>query len=136
MTYYYVAEAGISYFDRKGKYPIIKTIAKIVSLIALFMGSILNTKTLWALGDITFGTMAYVNLVTLVLLSKPLMKALKDYDYQRKLGLDPVFDPRKAGIQDAGYWEAYADHKNASNSAVINNDEINSLKKNSDRKSA
>ncbi|NCI77012.1 alanine/glycine:cation symporter family protein [Acinetobacter kanungonis] len=136
MTYYYIAESGISYFDRKGKYPIIKTIAKIASLIALFMGSIMNTKTLWALGDITFGSMAYVNLITLVLLSKPLMKALKDYDYQRKLGLDPVFDPRKAGIQDAGYWEAYADKKNASNSAVINNDQINSIKKNSDRKSA
>lgn len=118
MTYYYIAETGIAYFDRKNKYPVIKTIAKIASLLAIFMGSIANTKTMWALGDITFGAMAYVNLITLVLLSKPLLKLLKDYDRQRKEGKDPVFDPRVVGIKNASYWEEYADLKKSTKASM------------------
>ncbi len=29
---------------------------------------------------------------------------LKDYERQKKAGLDPVFDPEKAGIKDANLW--------------------------------
>jgi AGCS family alanine or glycine:cation symporter len=121
MTYYYVAESGIAYFDRQNKYPIFKTIAKIASLAALFMGSIASTETMWALGDITFGSMAYVNLIALILLTKPLLKVLKDYDIQRKSGKDPVFDPRKVDIKNATYWEEYADLKKAQATSLAAN---------------
>lgn len=116
MTYYYIAETAIAYFDRKGKYPILKTIAKIMNLATIFIGSIANTTTLWALGDITFACMAYINLVALVLLSKPILIVLKDYDRQRKEGKDPIFDPRVVGIKDAPYWENYADEKRSKDS--------------------
>ncbi|MDR0234945.1 alanine/glycine:cation symporter family protein [Acinetobacter sp.] len=121
MTYYYVAESGIAYFDRQNKYPIFKTIAKTASLTALFMGSIASTETMWALGDITFGSMAYVNLIALILLTKPLLKVLKDYDIQRKSGKDPVFDPRKVDIKNATYWEEYADLKKAQATSLATN---------------
>ena len=29
---------------------------------------------------------------------------LKDYERQKKAGLDPVFDPEKSGIKDANLW--------------------------------
>ncbi|MCG5227053.1 alanine/glycine:cation symporter family protein [Acinetobacter pittii] len=135
MTYYYIAESGIAYFDRQNKYPIFKTIAKIASLTALFLGSISSTETMWALGDITFGSMAYVNLIALILLSKPLLKVLKDYDRQRKAGKDPVFDPREVGIKNATYWEEYADQKKASLITPSIEKSV-SVKKNSSRKIA
>lgn len=34
------------------------------------------------------------------------MIALKDYEEQRKQGLDPVFDPQKVGIKNADFWES------------------------------
>ena len=127
MTYYYIAETGIAYFDREGKHPMIKTIAKIASLIAIFMGSVASTKTMWALGDITFAAMAYVNLVALVLLSKPLLKVLKDYDQQRKAGKDPVFDPSVAGIKNATYWEQYIVEHNKTTTISIPEHEDKSI---------
>jgi AGCS family alanine or glycine:cation symporter len=30
---------------------------------------------------------------------------IKDYEEQRKQGLDPTFDPEKLGIQNAEAWE-------------------------------
>ncbi|WP_461143462.1 hypothetical protein [Salinifilum aidingensis] len=32
-------------------------------------------------------------------------KVIKDYDHQRRTGLDPVFDPNRLGIRGADYWE-------------------------------
>ena len=50
-----------------------------------------------------------------MLLSKPALKVLKDYDKQRKAGLDPVFDPREVGIDNADFWIEYSDkHRAAS----------------------
>lgn len=107
ITYYYIAETGIAFFDRNAKYPFIKTIAKVLCLVALFYGSIEKASTVWALGDIAFGALAYVNLVALVLLSKPLLTIPKDYERQRKEGKDPIFDPRNVGMKNAEYWEYY-----------------------------
>ena len=34
----------------------------------------------------------------------PALLALRDYEQQRKQGLDPVFDPETLGIRNAGFW--------------------------------
>lgn len=64
---------------------------------------------MWALGDIGFGSMCYLNFIAILLLSKTALKVLKDYDEQKKLGLDPMFDPRKVGIENADFWIEYSD---------------------------
>ena len=91
------------------RYPILKPLLKIVFLIVCFSGSIQSVGMMWALGDIGFGSMCYLNFIAIVLLSKTALKVLKDYDEQMKLGLNPVFDPRKAGVENADFWIAYSD---------------------------
>ena len=34
--------------------------------------------------------------------------ALRDYERQKKLGLDPVFDPEALGIRNADFWKTKA----------------------------
>jgi AGCS family alanine or glycine:cation symporter len=35
---------------------------------------------------------------------KPALIALRDYERQKKLGLDPTFDPDALGIKNADFW--------------------------------
>ncbi|MEX9542600.1 alanine:cation symporter family protein, partial [Escherichia coli] len=105
MAYYYIAETTIVYLDRKLKYPILKLLLKIVFLVIIFIGSIQSVSMMWSLGDIGFGSMSYLNLIAIVFLSKPALRALRDYERQEKLGIDPVFDPKVAGIENAEVWE-------------------------------
>lgn len=49
--------------------------------------------------------MAWLNMIALLFLTKPVLKAVKDYDVQKKQGKDPVFDSLKAGIKNADFWE-------------------------------
>lgn len=109
LAYYYIAETTIVYLDDKLRYPFLKTALKLIFLAVCFFGSVQSAGMMWALGDIGFGSMCYLNFVAIVLLSKVAFKVLKDYDEQKKQGLDPIFDPRKVGIDDADFWVEYSD---------------------------
>ncbi|EGL82422.1 sodium:alanine symporter [Caldalkalibacillus thermarum TA2.A1] len=78
---------------------------KIALLAVVFYGSIRTANLAWAMGDIGVGSMAWLNIIAILLLTKPALKVLKDYKSQKKEGKDPVFDPAKVGISDADFWE-------------------------------
>ena len=78
-------------------------------LVAVVYGSVTTTGNAWALGDIGVGAMAWLNVVAILILQGPALKALKDYQQQKKAGKDPQFDPRPLGIKNAEFWELRAD---------------------------
>jgi alanine or glycine:cation symporter, AGCS family len=69
-----------------------------------FYGSVKTAALAWALGDVGLGIMVWLNLIAILILAKPALIALKDYENQKKQGLDPVVDPEKLGIKNADYW--------------------------------
>ncbi|MFJ8066448.1 alanine/glycine:cation symporter family protein [Psychrobacillus sp. NPDC096426] len=105
MAYYYIAETTLVYLDRKLKAQWLKTALKIVFLAMVYIGSVKSAAFMWALGDLGFGSMAWLNMVAILLLTKPTIKVLKDFDVQMKAGKDPVFDPLTVGIKGADFWE-------------------------------
>ncbi|MHC8516846.1 alanine/glycine:cation symporter family protein [Sporosarcina sp. ITBMC105] len=107
MAYYYIAETNIAYLFRKRNTKSVMFILKIVILIATFWGTVRTAELAWALGDVGLGIMVWLNVIAIVILARPALLALKDYEQQKKLGLDSVFDPKKLGIKNATFWENY-----------------------------
>ncbi|ALC91749.1 sodium:alanine symporter [Bacillus sp. FJAT-18017] len=107
LSYYYKAETNLAFLTRhkklKSNWP--NYLLKIVILAAAFYGSVKSASAVWAIGDLGMGTMAWVNLTVILLLTKPALKVLKDYVRQRKAGKDPVFKPETVGIEGADFWE-------------------------------
>ncbi|TYR79161.1 alanine:cation symporter family protein [Priestia megaterium] len=105
MAYYYIAETNIAYLTRgkNSKWPMFAL--KLVILGATFYGCVKTAALAWALGDAGLGIMVWLNLIAILILAKPALIALKDYEAQKKQGLDPVFNPIKLGIKNAEYWE-------------------------------
>ena len=58
----------------------------------------------WNFGSAGVGAMALFNVIVILLLSKPGIRTLQDYEAQKKMGLDPVFVPERIGIQHAELW--------------------------------
>lgn len=85
MSYYYIAET--------------------------FYGTVRKSDLAWAFGDVGLGLMVWVNVLSMLLMTKPAMLALKDYERQKKEGKDPVFDPQTLGIKDADFWIDYNDKR-------------------------
>ena len=67
-------------------------------------GGLKSANIAWALGDIGVGLMAWLNIIAILILQKPAMLALSDYEQQLQQGLDPVFDSQKVGIEKADFW--------------------------------
>lgn len=106
MAYYYIAETNLSYLNKNGTSKWKLWMLRALLLLTVFYGSIRTAEMAWTLGDIGVGIMAWLNIIAILLLRKPALKALKDYKTQRRAGLDPTFDPKSLGIDNADFWEA------------------------------
>lgn len=106
MAYYYIAETNVAYLTRKKGGPLMMFLLKVGILLAVFVGCIRTAGLAWNLGDLGVGIMAWLNIVAILFLQKPALKALADYERQKRDNLDPVFDPQRLGIENSDFWEA------------------------------
>src|SRR5690606_21542754 len=113
VAYYYMAEVNLNYLTRKMKNrTLARALFRILQglvLVSVAYGAVTTAGSAWGLGDIGVGSMAWLNVIGILFLQGPALKALKDYREQKKAGLDPQFDPRKLGIENAEFWELRAD---------------------------
>ena len=109
MAYYFIAEANISYLDKKGNKKWMVTALRLLILFSTFYGAIKTAELAWTMGDIGVGSMAWLNLVAILFLRKPALKALKDYGRKKKAGLPLDFNPTELGIKHADFWEKKRD---------------------------
>jgi len=115
MAYYYIAETNVAYLEKSEKQKWMVTVLRIMLLGAVFYGTVKTAVLAWGFGDIGVGTMAWLNIIAIILLGKPALKCLKDYEAQKKAGIDPVFDPEKLGIKDADFWNNNRQEKTETN---------------------
>ena len=109
IAYYYMAETNIAYINRKVNRPWMTLALRVLILLAVVLGSVRSAGAAWTLGDIGVGLMAWLNIVAILILQKPALLALRDYERQKKEGKDPEFDPVALGIRNAAFWERRKD---------------------------
>lgn len=108
MAYVYYAETNVAYLvSHLPNHGLILNVTKVGFLAMTFIGAINSKGAVWALGDIGVGVMAWLNIIAILILGKVGVATLKDYERQKKEGLDPVFDPKAIGIHNADFWETY-----------------------------
>jgi len=108
LAYYYIAESNVAYIRRTVKLPGAMFTLKVILIAAVFIGAVIKAKIVWDLGDIGLGIMAWVNIIGILIIffmGAPAMRALKDYEAQRKAGVKKyTFDPDSLGIKNADFW--------------------------------
>lgn len=89
MAYYYMAETNLAYINQKTRRIWAEFALKLVILFATFYGSVKTASLAWGLGDIGVGSMAWLNIIAILLLTKPALKVLRDYEAQKKKAKTP-----------------------------------------------
>ena len=110
VAYYYIAETNVMFINRKVHRPWLANLLKVLVLTSVMYGALKSADLAWALGDVGVGLMAWLNIVAILILQRPALVALKDYEQQLDAGVDPQFDPQNLGIEKADFW---VDRKNA-----------------------
>ena len=113
LAYYYIAETNVAYLRRFFRFPGELLFLKIAMMASVFYGAIRTASLAWGLGDIGVGLMAWFNIVAILILffmGNAALKALKDYEAQRKAGVEKyTFDPDALGIRNADFWRNKSD---------------------------
>ena len=104
VAYYYIAETNVMYINRKVHRPWLANLLKLLVVTSVIYGGVKSADIAWALGDVGVGIMAWLNIVAIIILQRPALLALKDYETQINSGVDPVFDPQALGIEKADFW--------------------------------
>ncbi len=108
LAYYYIAETNVAYLRRFFRIPGELVILKLALMASVFYGAVRTASLAWGLGEIGVGLMAWLNIVGIIILmfmGNAALRALKDYEDQRKAGVtEYTFDPEKLGIRNADFW--------------------------------
>lgn len=100
MSYVFIAESNFEYLSKK-KNLVLRWIMRLIILSCTYFAAVNDSTTVWSIGDIGVGAMAWINFIAIIILHKPVMIALNDYISQRNQGIDPNFNPIKLGIKNA-----------------------------------
>ena len=110
LSYSYQLESTCKYLFGENK--MVVTIVRILFLVFCMFGILIDGDTIWPMGDIGVGCMLWVNTFSILLLTPKVLKIVKDYEKQKNVGLNPLFDPATVGIEDkAGVWDTYVKQK-------------------------
>ncbi|MFH2642203.1 alanine/glycine:cation symporter family protein [Klebsiella aerogenes] len=68
---------------------------RVITVLMVLTGTLVSLPVVWQLADIIMALMAITNLTAILLLSPTVRILASDYLRQRKLGVQPVFDPAR-----------------------------------------
>ena len=102
---YYVDQC-LAYVNKKIPSKTFMTIYKVIASLVILLGAVLNADLLWGIADIFMGGMALINLPVIIILGKYSLRALADYEKQRKEGAEPVFRAKDIDLPvEVDYWK-------------------------------
>lgn len=106
MAYYYYAETNLVYLLGRGrKEKAALWLLRFCVVGMTFLGSLREASLIWKLGDIGVGSMAWINILVVLLLSPIAFRTLRSYERQMKAGQEPLFDPEELHIRNTTYWK-------------------------------
>lgn len=91
---YYLGENSLNFFSEENQN--LFNAFRVAIICLCCWGAIMDLGTVFAFADITMGFLALANLLALALLFKTGLRVMRDYEQQRKDGIEtPIFDPEK-----------------------------------------
>ncbi len=104
---------NLYYVDRSLHYILKRTptkkeqyVSHIIASLVIFLGAGLSADLLWNIADITMGGMTIINMPVILYLGKYAVRALKDFDTQRKQDKEPVFYAKNIDLpHEVDYWK-------------------------------
>lgn len=101
---YYVDQC-LAYIMKKVPGKKFMRVYHVIASLVILLGAGLSADLLWNIADITMGGMALINIPVILFLSKYAFRALKDYEKQKKQGIEPSFKAEDIGLpHKVDYW--------------------------------
>ena len=112
LAYAYYVDSNVGYLFRHNSeglgYRVTLNVSRMVIIVMVALSTMMSAEVVWNFGSAGVGVMAWFNVIVILMLTRPGIRTLRDYEAQKRMGLDPVFVPERCGIEGADLWHDIA----------------------------
>ena len=98
LGYYYMAETNMAYLNRYIRKPVLMSACKAIFIGTVAFGAINSSTLIWTMADVGVGTMAWLNLIAIMLLQKPPSLRLRTTSASLRTGSIPCSIPSSSAL--------------------------------------
>ncbi|MBR6353318.1 MAG: alanine:cation symporter family protein [Oscillospiraceae bacterium] len=77
---------------------------RLIATVLVFLGAVISAGLAWDTADLLQALMVIINVPVIVILAKPAVDALRDYEKQRAEGKNPVYRAADNGVEGTDFW--------------------------------
>ena len=78
---------------------------RLIATALVFFGAVITADLAWDTADLLQALMVLINVPVIVILAKPAIAALRDYEWQRRKGRPPVYRAEANGVMGTDFWK-------------------------------
>ena len=102
---YYYTEGCLRFIMKREPGKAFMTFFRLAATALVFLGAVISAGLAWDTADLLQALMVIINVPVILILMKPAIRALKDYEAQRGAGKDPVFRASENGLDGIECWK-------------------------------
>ena len=101
---YYYTEGCLRFILKKNPGPVFMTVYRLIATALVFVGAVISAGLAWDTADLLQALMVIINVPVIVILAKPAVAALRDYEWQRRKGKVPAYRAEANGVKGTDFW--------------------------------
>ena len=101
---YYYTEGCLRFILKKEPGKGFLLVYRLLASALVFAGAIVSAGLAWDTADLLQALMVIINVPVIILLAKPAVAALRDYEWQKRKGKLPAYRAEANGVKGADFW--------------------------------
>ena len=101
---YYYTEGCLRFIMKKEPSKSFMLAFRLIATALVFLGAVISAGLAWDTADLLQALMVIINVPVIVILAKPAVAALRDYEWQVRKGKDPVYRAAANGVKGTDFW--------------------------------
>lgn len=101
---YYYTEGCLRFIMKKEPGKVFMLVFRLIATALVFLGAVISAGLAWDTADLLQALMVIINVPVILLLAKPAVAVLRDYEEQKRQRKQPVFHAEDIGIKGTDFW--------------------------------
>ena len=102
---YYYTEGCLRFILRREPGKAFMTAFRLCATVLVFVGAVISAGLAWDTADLLQALMVIINVPAILILSRHALRALRDYEKQRREGKNPVYRAADNGVSGTDFWQ-------------------------------
>ena len=102
---YYYTEGCLRFIMKKEPGKAFMLVYRLIAIALVFVGAVISAGLAWDTADLLQALMVIINVPVIIILVKPAVAALRDYEWQRRKGKLPAYRANANGVKGTDFWQ-------------------------------